>query len=99
MSDQCVLNVLVRVLDTLLAPGAKISDNNVNRLVKYVTGMPGNTLSFLVIWTTESFVKINTYKLAFNLSGVIVQLQNLQKPTFVKNILFSLDLCQTLKKR
>lgn len=47
MSEQSVLNVLVQVLDTLLAPGAKISDNNVNRLVKYVTGMPGNFLLYL----------------------------------------------------
>lgn len=41
MSEKSVLKILTQLLDTLLMPGAKISDANVNTLVKTVTGMPG----------------------------------------------------------
>lgn len=43
MSEECVLKILTQLLNTLLMPGAKISDVNVNRLVKTITGMPGKS--------------------------------------------------------
>lgn len=41
MSEEYSLDVLVRVLNKVLMPGAQISEDNVNILVKFITGLPG----------------------------------------------------------
>lgn len=61
MENEHLVHVLVQVLNGLLKPGVKINEEQVGRLVKCVTGIPGNRRRHFIYTVVKNNLRIKKH--------------------------------------